>query len=368
MLNFVNYRGAPITSREQAYKTLITHTHNYGCGPGTWQGKVTLRDRLRMRVHTIKRSDFPYLVRTGKLRWLRSLETPFLDYFTQPAPAALPIPPPAPRGPALVGAPLTATATPIAVGQPVAPPPPRPIVPPDPGAPPAKPRGERYATMHPFGTDIAHSTTTAESLKVLTASGAQYLPDQSPAEQTFLVMWQVCAVMAPANARPKMHAWIMRLFNSLYWRGISCQAPRLDSKPDIIATIQQARVYNISIFASLDGTPPEEAVSDELAKQYTEEFSKFLKAKALHRLKKNELAAWHAHYNVPVLPDNDECVATGKSTTWAERDQLKRQQVECLDDCGACPCCSKRAAAAVAAASAAAGPSSSSSEDVKFSA
>jgi len=218
--------------------------------------------------------------------------------------------------------------------------------------------------MHPFtNIDIAHSTTTAESLKMLIASGARNLPDQSPAEQTFLTMWCVCAHLEPANARPKMHAWIMRLFNSLYWRGISCQAPRLDNKQDIIATIQQAHVYNISIFASLDGTPPEEAVSDELAKQYTEEFSKFLKAKALHRLKKNELAAWHVRYHVPVLPDDDECVATGKSTTWAERDQLKRQQVECLDDCGACPWCFKRAAAAAAAA---AGPSSS-SEDVKFS-
>jgi hypothetical protein len=226
--------------------------------------------------------------------------------------------------------------------------------------------------MHPFtNDDIAHSHCTLENLKMLIASGERNLPDQSWDEQMFLVMWQVCALMAPADALSKMNAWTMRLFNSLHWSGINMHtAPSTDSKKSMIATIKAAKCRNISIFAPLDGTtPPEEVVSDELAKQYTEEFSIFLKAKALHQLKKNELASWHARYNVPALPEDDDCVATGKSTTWAERDHLKRQQVECLDDCGECPWCSKRAAAAAAAAASAsaAGPSSS-SEGVKFSA
>jgi len=62
LLVFVDYRGPRITSREHAFTILTTHHREYAAGGRTWPSGVSWRERLRKRVHLIKRSDFPNLV------------------------------------------------------------------------------------------------------------------------------------------------------------------------------------------------------------------------------------------------------------------------------------------------------------------
>ncbi|MBD40356.1 MAG: hypothetical protein CMB11_08340 [Euryarchaeota archaeon] len=226
------------------------------------------------------------------------------------------------------------------------PPPPKPVVPPDPGPAPVKPRGERFAAQHPFTTaevQLCENKFFGTSLKDLIESRALNFPEADDKSRAFMCMWQVATLCRPEDALGRMHMWILRLFRSLHWRGVRMgSSPRKGSMDDQVEVIAKALENGIRIFAPLDGTNEfKEVVDEEAAANYIKASAEWAEARTKYTVLKNELEEWLARYGnlVPEAPDPDDCVATGKVTTWEERDRALRQQVVCLDDCGVCASC-----------------------------
>jgi hypothetical protein len=105
--------------------------------------------------------------------------------------------------------------------------------------------------------------------------------------------------------------------------------------------IRKALANDVCIFAPLDGTSgPSHVVDEQAAAQYIREITAWEAARLRHTQLAKALAEWlERHGDVPEAPDPEDCVATGKVTTWEERDRALRQQVVCLDDCGVCSSC-----------------------------
>ena len=105
--------------------------------------------------------------------------------------------------------------------------------------------------------------------------------------------------------------------------------------------VRKALANDVCIFAPLDGTSgPSHVVDEQAAAQYIREITAWEAARLRHTQLAKALAEWLERYDeVPEAPDPEDCVATGKVTTWEERDRALRQQVVCLDDCGACSSC-----------------------------
>jgi len=265
------------------------------------------------------------------VKWMRNVVgTPMLDEHWRPPPPP-PAPPPPPPPPAAAPEP---------------PPPPKPTLPPDPGPAPVKPSGERFAAQHPFtAAEISYidSRLYRTSLKDLILARANNFPGVPQLSQSYMCMWQVVTLCRPDAALAKMDDWVLRLFRSLHWRGVRMGAsPRLGSTSDQIDVIEQAIKAGIAIFAPLDGAPgPEHAVDAAAAAQYNRDNQVWTAANARYVEAKLELQKWMEKYGIPDAPDPDECVATGKTTTWAERDAALRERVVCLDDCGVCATCKR---------------------------
>lgn len=264
--------------------------------------------------------------------WIKQARAPAAE---APAPAAET---PAAEAPA-AEAPAPATAAEAPAPQ-VAPAPPKPVAPPAPGPRPTKPRGERYATQHPFSPfQITHAHNVLEvshqtSLKdVILNRFVSFPTSQEPKLQTYLCMWQVATLVNPKQPHVEMHRWVTKLYLSLQWRGVRvCALPRIGYAHQYLDVIEQAMDNDIRIFAPLDGRPVPECVTDAQAAEYNAQYRRFLEAKAAQVVYERDLKKYEEHCAIPSAPDPEECVATGKVTTWEERDLALREQAVCLDD------------------------------------
>ena len=117
-----------------------------------------------------------------------------------------------------------------------APKPPKPVVPPNPGPAPVKPSGERFAAQHPFTAaelQLCDSKFSGTSLKDLIENRARNFPEASDQWRALMCMWQVATLCRPDDALGRMHAWVLRLTRSLYWRGVRVgSSPRVGSMDD----------------------------------------------------------------------------------------------------------------------------------------
>jgi len=305
LLNFVGYDGPQFQTFAHAVHALTaTPCH---------------RQRLGAGRHRIKRSGFCDLVRRG-MRWNKR-KSPY-EHFCHikragaPAPAAEA---PAPQ---------------------LAPAPPKPVAPPAPGPRPTKPRGERYATQHPFSQfQIKHACNVLEvshhtSLKDVILNRFVSFPScHVPKLQTFMCMWQVATLVNPKEPHVAVHHWVAKLCRSLQWRGErACALPRFGYTNQYLDVIEQAMDDEIRIFAPLDGRSVPECVTDAQAAEYNAQQERFLKAEAAQVAYERDLKKYEEYCAIPNAPDPEECVATGKVTTWEERDLALREQAVCLDD------------------------------------
>ena len=343
MLNFVGYEGPQFHTFAHAVSQLIT----FG---GTSLGMGEMRRRLGKGMHRIKQPDFKERVRNG-MRW-NNRWSPFerFRYFLNNVPDSASVPAPVPA-PAPSPAPVSA---PVSAPSPAPQPPPKPVAPPAPGPPPAKPKGERYASQHPFTKtelqqacqflDSIHQTSLedviSKRLFPFTATGVDVK------FQTYMSMLQVATLVHPERPDLSMHTWATRLFHSLQWRGKGWgSSPRFASMEDYVGVIDRALSNGIHIFAPLDGREAPEAVTEEQATEYFKQLEWFCKAQAAQVSYARDLKLWLGRYGeIPDASDSEECVATGKVSTWEERDRALREQVVCLDDCGECPFCKRGAA------------------------
>lgn len=348
MLNFVDYDGPPLRSTGHAVEALTSHSSLFGGEDrGQW------RFRLGKGRNRIKRTAFASSVRAG-MRWDGPRRGPkYVDYLNQPWPpqpvepwAAVFTPPPPDFDAAIASggvSPNQPAAAPPAPAPPApAPKPPKPVVPPNPGPAPAKPSGERFAAQHPF--TAAELQLCDGLLKDLIQNRARNFPEASDQSQAFMCMWQVATLCRPDDALGGMHTWVLRLFRSLVWRGVRMgSSPRRGCMNDHCEVIRKALENDVCIFAPLDGTSgPSHVVDEQAAAQYIKKVTVWEAARLRHTQLAKALAEWWLERHdevVPEAPDPEDCVATGKVTTWEERDRALRQQVVCLDDCGACASC-----------------------------
>ena len=331
LLNFVEYEGPPFQTFAHAVHAL-TSDGVFGPGSGA------MRHRLGAGRHRIKRPGFCDSVRHG-MRW-KKRKSPY-EYFRHvkdaPAPApAAEAPAPAAEAPA----PAAEAPAPAAEATQLAPAPPKPVAPPAPGPRPIKPKGERYATQHPFSQfQITHAHNVLEvshhtSLKDVILNRFVSFPScHMPKLQTYMCMWQVATLVNPKEPHVAVHHWVTKLCRSLQWRGErECALPRFGYTKQYLDVIEQAIDDEIRIFAPLDGRLVPECVTDAQATEYNAQQERFLKAKAAQVAYERDLKKYEEYCAIPNAPDSDECVATGKVTTWKERDLALREQAVCLDD------------------------------------
>jgi hypothetical protein len=312
LLNFVEYDGPPFQTFAHAVHAL-TSDGVFGHESGA------MRQRLGAGRHRIKRSGFCDLVRHG-MRW-KKRKSPY-EYFRHVKDAPAPAPAPAAEAPQL------------------APAPPKPVAPPAPGPRPTKPKGERYATQHPFSQfqitqahnvlEVSHHTSLKDVILNRFVSFPRF---QEPKLRTYMCMWQVATLVNPKEPHVAVHHWVTKLCLSLQWRGERvCAVPRFGYTNQYLNVIEQAMDDEIRIFAPLDGRSVPECVTDAQATEYNAQYERFLKAKAAQVAHERALKKYEECYGIPNAPDPEECVATGKVTTWEERDLALREQAVCLDD------------------------------------
>ena len=148
-----------------------------------------------------------------------------------------------------------------------------------------------------------------------------------------MCMWQVATLVNPKEPHVAVHHWVTKLCRSLQWRGErECALPRFGYTKQYLDVIEQAMDDEIRIFAPLDGRSVPECVTDAQATEYNAQQERFLEAKAAQVAYERDLKKYEEYCAIPNAPDPEECVATGKVTTWEERDLALREQAVCLDD------------------------------------
>ena len=314
LLNFVGYDGPQFQTFAHAVHALTaTPCH---------------RKRLGAGRHRIKRSDFCDLVRHG-MRWNKR-KSPY-EHFCHIKDARASAPAhPAPTGwTAFTDGALQS-----------APAPPTPVAPPAPGPRPTKPKGERYAAQHPFSSfqiahvhnvlEVSHQTSLKNVILNRLVSFPSYLQSRV---QTYMCMWQVATLVNPKEPHVSVHHWVTRLCRSLQWRGErTCVVPRFGYSKEYLYIIETAINDGIRVFAPLDGRSVPGCVTAAQAAEYNAQQERFLKAKAAQVAYERDLKKYEEHCAIPNAPDSEECVATGKVTTWKERDLALREQAVCIDD------------------------------------